>query len=80
MHCSGNCNSRILFNELYFMRKLILIISIAVLSISCAKEESCPSGSPNITGAVCNDGTKSSATGSGACSHHDGVDYWVCSN
>lgn len=29
-------------------------------------------------GAVCNDGTTSTATGQGACSHHDGVDYWLC--
>ena len=28
-------------------------------------------------GAVCNDGTDSYATGSGACSHHGGVSYWV---
>jgi uncharacterized protein YgiM (DUF1202 family) len=28
------------------------------------------------TGAVCNDGTNSSATGRGACSHHGGVAYW----
>ena len=29
------------------------------------------------TGAVCNDGTTSLATGSGACSHHHGVRYWL---
>ena len=29
------------------------------------------------TGAVCVDGTRSSATGSGACSSHGGVDYWI---
>ena len=28
-------------------------------------------------GAVCNDGSKSSATGRGACSHHCGVDHWI---
>ena len=28
------------------------------------------------TGAVCNDGTSSTATGRGACSHHGGVAYW----
>lgn len=28
------------------------------------------------TGAVCEDGWESSATGSGACSHHGGVDNW----
>jgi hypothetical protein len=29
------------------------------------------------TGAVCQDGSLSRATGSGACSLHDGVDYWL---
>ena len=43
-----------------------------------AEDNSCPAGSPNIVGAKCNDGTNSSATGSGACSHHDGVRYWIC--
>ena len=27
-------------------------------------------------GAICNDGTTSTATGSGACSHHGGVSCW----
>lgn len=29
------------------------------------------------TGAICRDGWHSSATGSGACSHHGGVDHWL---
>jgi hypothetical protein len=28
---------------------------------------------------VCRDGTTSTATGSGACSHHGGVDHWTYS-
>jgi uncharacterized protein YraI len=28
-------------------------------------------------GAVCRDGTRSSATGRGACSHHGGVEHWL---
>jgi len=28
-------------------------------------------------GAICKDGTQSSATGRGACSHHGGVAYWL---
>lgn len=28
-------------------------------------------------GAICKDGTSSSATDSGACSHYGGVDHWV---
>lgn len=31
------------------------------------------------TGAVCKDGSHSSATGRGACSHHGGVSYWKTS-
>lgn len=29
------------------------------------------------TGAMCRDGSTSSATGSGACSRHGGVSYWI---
>lgn len=37
------------------------------------------SNSPCIrVGAICNDGTRSSATGRGACSHHGGVRNWIC--
>lgn len=28
-------------------------------------------------GAICKDGTRSYSTGSGACSHHGGVAYWL---
>ena len=35
-----------------------------------------PSQSARI-GAICNDGTKSTATGRGACSHHGGVKEWI---
>ena len=35
---------------------------------------------PVRTGAVCRDGSESSATGSGACSHHGGVDHWIMSD
>ena len=37
-------------------------------------------GSGQRTGAVCEDGKISGATGRGACSHHDGVDYWNHAN
>ena len=30
------------------------------------------------TGALCNDGTTSGATGGGACSNHGGVECWFC--
>ncbi len=41
-------------------------------------EYRCESGSPNIVGARCKDGSRSDATGQGACSRHGGVDYWLC--
>ena len=31
-------------------------------------------------GAICNDGWRSHSTGSGTCSHHGGVDYWLYSD
>lgn len=31
-------------------------------------------------GAMCKDGTTSTATGSGACSHHGGVSCWLYSD
>jgi hypothetical protein len=41
-----------------------------------------PTPAPQIqsnvrTGAICNDGSPSNATGRGACSHHGGVAYWL---
>lgn len=38
-----------------------------------------PTQSGVRVGAICNDGTHSDATGQGACSWHDGVDYWLYS-
>ena len=32
------------------------------------------------TGAVCKDKTTTTVTGSGACSHHGGVDHWITSD
>ncbi len=52
----------------------------ALLLGSCSKGEeyNCDANATNRVGAMCNDGTRSNATGSGACSHHGGVDYWIC--
>lgn len=59
------------------MKRLLfaLILSLALIT-SCSDKSTEPSEGERI-GAVCNDGTRSSATGSGACSHHGGVDYWI---
>jgi hypothetical protein len=37
-------------------------------------------GDRHRIGATCNDGTTSTATGSGACSHHGGVSCWQYSD
>ncbi|MCU7496100.1 MAG: hypothetical protein HF314_17530 [Ignavibacteria bacterium] len=41
------------------------------------QSESSSGNSGTRIGAVCNDGSTTSATGSGACSHHGGVKYWT---
>jgi hypothetical protein len=46
----------------------IVIVLIALSLVTCA--------SRHRVGCHCWDGTESSATGSGACSHHGGVMYW----
>lgn len=57
------------------MKTFILII--ALTGFACDDPGGgCPAN--KRTGAVCNDGTTSTATGSGACSHHQGVDHWIC--
>ena len=60
--------------------KKLFLITIILLSItlSCSEESTSASGDCERIGAVCNDGTRSNATGSGACSHHGGVREWIC--
>jgi hypothetical protein len=63
--------------------KFVLAIAIAVAAFSCQKDGDPVSSSSTAqtggvrTGAMCNDGTTTTATGSGACSHHGGVKYWL---
>ena len=64
------------------MKKIFFLIVFVLLSLPACNDsgtEPKPSSgdSGTRTGAVCNDGTTSSATGSGACSHHGGVKYWL---
>ena len=64
------------------MKKLLLssIIFIAFAMTSSCEEPSHECGANEIDriGAVCLDGSTSSSTGSGTCSSHGGVDYWLC--
>lgn len=68
------------------MKKLLLLVVIS-LSISCAKDTSptpsssgtdCQTDQSKRRGALCKDGSTSTATGQGACSGHGGVDRWLC--
>lgn len=70
------------------MNRLVFIIIVLGI-FSCVKSDDVGSSNNNNgvpcdqdhterVGAKCNDGTSSSATGQGACSSHDGVDYWLC--
>jgi hypothetical protein len=66
------------------MKKSLLVITFCFMSICFSGCEtiddgySCDSKSPNRVGAMCNDGTRSNSVGSGTCSSHGGVDYWIC--
>lgn len=54
------------------MKKLFFVFAIVLFtSFNCS--DPC-----ERVGAICNDGTRSTATGSGACSHHGGVKEWIC--
>ena len=54
------------------MKKFLFLILLFTL-------QNCGSTEPEQIriGAVCKDGTSSTATGSGACSGHGGVNYWI---
>jgi hypothetical protein len=51
----------------------VLIASLSMLQYAGAAQRV-------RVGAICNDGTSSKATGSGACSHHKGVQCWKYSD
>ena len=58
----------------------IILISIGLSLIYSCSDDAVPCG-PNTgtrVGAICNDGWRSNSTGSGTCSSHGGVDYWLC--
>lgn len=60
--------------------RLLFIALLFTTVYSCGEEgEPCGANSSSRIGAICNDGSRSNATGSGACSSHGGVDYWLCS-
>lgn len=60
------------------MKKVFpILIFCLLLSFQTCKSEDNPVTSQKRIGAVCSDGSTTTATGSGACSHHGGVDHWL---
>lgn len=64
---------------------IAILISLAFSLTDCSKDDTpqqtnpdCQNDQSKRSGAKCNDGTESTATGSGACSGHGGVAYWLC--
>jgi hypothetical protein len=55
-------------------RIILALLLFMILSVPSCTQSTNPG---NRTGAVCKDGTISSATGQGACSGHGGVDHWL---
>ena len=55
---------------------LAAVVLVGMMAISGQQ----PQSDRYRVGAVCNDGTASTATGSGACSHHGGVRCWQYSD
>ena len=63
------------------MKQTVLrMVFTVVLASAMAFGGSAAQGDRHRIGAVCNDGTTSTATGSGACSHHGGVSCWQYSD
>ena len=63
------------------LRRILLIIPF-LFPLSCSDDDigghQCGTNENDRIGAKCNDGSTSTATGSGACSSHGGVKYWIC--
>lgn len=62
----------------HVMRKVLFAVTLSsVLTIGASQAQAPPR---HRVGALCNDGWSSTATGSGACSHHGGVSCWQYSD
>jgi hypothetical protein len=64
------------------MKTFILVLALTGINVACSDDElggvPCDSIHTTRIGAKCNDGSTSRSTGQGTCSHHDGVNYWIC--
>jgi hypothetical protein len=66
-------------NVLYFigeckMKKFVLVLLLGI-TLACANNPFIPTRQRK--GAVCKDGTTTTATGESACANNGGVDYWL---
>ncbi len=74
-----NYNIYLMFSIITKKHQSRYLVLAIMLLFSCSKTESSADCPPqNRTGAICNDGTRSTATGTGACSTHGGVRSWIC--
>jgi|HubBroStandDraft_5_1064220.scaffolds.fasta_scaffold268493_1 hypothetical protein len=60
------------------IRKALFAVALTTALTVSASQANAPDR--HRVGAVCNDGSDSKATGSGACSHHQGVKCWKYSD
>lgn len=60
--------------------KILMRLLLTLSMISCSKDDGVPCDRMHQLriGANCMDGTRTKVTDSSACSHHNGVQYWVC--
>ena len=54
-----------------------IICFVALMGLTACANFTGPEPRERRAGAICKDGTRSSATGSGACSGHGGVRTWI---
>jgi hypothetical protein len=59
------------------LRKVLFTVAVVSMMTLGASPAQAPR---HRVGALCNDGWESKATGSGACSHHGGVNCWQYSD
>jgi len=59
------------------IKELLLIVLASLCLVLYYNSCTSITGNKDRIGAICHDGTRSSATGSGACSDHGGVKEWV---
>lgn len=57
---------------------IVLLVCLSCSDDAADSSEPCQNNVGPVVGAKCKDGSTSGSTGSGTCSGHGGVDYWLC--